>query len=176
MSITIRTANSSDILDIAEVLTQAAHFKSEQGDYLWGDQPFTHEEVGERMKKGGLYAVVENDAIVGTVYLTDSDERVWGDNGEGNVALYVHGLAISDMARGRGIGGQVLEWAVGIARDQRKKALRLDCSYTNTRLCSYYLGRGFTEVGRRDISRRSNARDVRDSVYRVALLQRDITR
>lgn len=174
MSIEIRPAGEEDLTAIANVLSQAVLHKSEQGDHLWGDQPYTPDEVEKMLKRGGLYAVIADGAVSGTVQVTESDERVWGDDGSNHEALYVHGLATSDEVRGQNIGGKVLEWAADKAREEGRKAVRLDCSYTNRRLCDYYKQRGFVEIRRRDIPRKSTTRDLRDPVYKVSLLQRDV--
>ena len=174
MGIEIRPAEIDDIPAIADVLSQAARHKSEKGDYLWGDQPYTTDEVGQMLESGGLYAVTADGTVTGTVRITDSDERVWGDDGTSSEALYVHGLATSDTVRGQNVGGKVLEWVAEKAKQEGKKAVRLDCSYTNRGLCNYYVQRGFAEIKRRDIPRKSTARDLRDPVYQAALLQRTV--
>ncbi len=175
MSIEIRPAGQEDLTAIANVLSQAALHKSEQGDYLWGDQPYTPDEVGQMLEAGGLYAVIADGAVAGTVRITENDERIWDDDGSSHEALYVHGLATSDEVRSKNIGGEILDWATDKAREEGRKAVRLDCSYTNRRLCAYYEQRGFAEIQRRDIPRKSTARDLRNPVYQAVLLQRDVT-
>jgi len=148
--------------------------KAEHDDYLWGTEPFTNEEIEARLKGGGLYTVISDNEVVGTVTLTDKDSRVWEDDGTNKEALYIHQLATGDKTRGKNIGEQVINWVVDKAREEGRKAVRLDCSYTNRGLCEYYERRGFAEIRRRDISRKNAARDLRDPVYKVALLQRDV--
>jgi len=174
MSLEIRPAAPEDIPAIARVLSQATVHKAEHGDYLWGTEPYTNEEIEAKLQNGGLYTVTSDGEVAGTVTLTDHDSRVWEDDGENHEALYIHGLATSDEVRGKNIGEQVIDWVVGKAREEGRKAVRLDCSYTNRGLCQYYERRGFVEVKRRDIPRKSTARDLRDPVYQVALLQRDV--
>ena len=172
----IRPAVIEDVPAIALVLSQAAVHKEAQGDFLWGSDPFTEGEVARKLETGNLYTVTEGDIVVGTVTLTETDERVWEDDGtDTESAIYIHSLATSDEVRGRGVGERVIDWVVGKAQQERREAVRLDCSYTNPRLCGYYAKRGFEEVRRRDISRKSTARDLRDPVYQVALMQRDVS-
>lgn len=171
----VRPATTEDMPDITRVLSEAAVLKAIQQDYLWGSEPFTKEEVEGKLAMGNLYTVTNDGKIVGTVTLTNTDERVWEDEGtDTENALYIHSLATSDEVRGKGIGEEVINWAVDKARHERRSAVRLDCSYTNPRLCAYYTKQGFREVRRRDIPRKSTARDLRDPVYQVALLQRDV--
>lgn len=171
----IRQATWEDIPAIAHVLSQAAIHKAAQGDFLWGDQPFTEEEVAGMLETGNLFAVSRDGIVVGTVTLNDTDKWVWGEEGSKSAdALYIHSLATSDDVRGEGIGEEVIDWVVGKAQREQRRAVRLDCSYTNPRLCGYYTLQGFQEIRRRDIPRKNTARDLRDPVYKVALLQRDI--
>lgn len=173
--IEVRPATTEDIPAIARVLSQASIHKAAQGDFLWGDQPFTEEEVAGKLETGNLFTVMCDGVIAGTVALTDTDERVWEEEGTNpNEALYIHSLATSDEVRGKGIGEKVIDWVVGKAQSENRSVVRLDCSYTNPRLCEYYVRYGFGEVRRRDIPRKSTARDLRDPVYKVALLQRDV--
>lgn len=174
MSIEIRPATQEDIPAIVKVLSEAAVYKADQGDMLWGSEPFTDEEVIAKLETGGLYAVTEDGEVEGTVTLTSKDTRVWEQDGDGEDALYIHSLATSDRVRGKNIGGHVIDWVADKAHDEGRKAVRLDCSYTNRRLCDYYQSRGFTEVRRRDIPRKTTARDLTDPVYQVALMQRDV--
>ena len=170
----VRPATQEDVSAIAQVLSEAAVYKAEQGDYLWGTEPFTSDEIEARLQGGGLYAAISDGEVVGTVTLTDQDKRIWEDDGENHEALYIHQLATSDEARGKNLGEQIIDWAVDKAREEGRNAVRLDCSYTNRGLCQYYERRGFAEVKRRDIPRKTAARDLRDTVYQVALLQRDV--
>lgn len=175
-SVEIRPAVTEDVPAIAQVLSQAAVYKEAQGDYLWGSYPFTEDEVATKLETGNLYTVTYDGAVAGTVTLTETDERVWeGDGTDSENALYIHSLATSDEVRGKGVGEKVIDWVVGKARQEQREAVRLDCSYTNPRLCGYYAERGFEEVRRRDIPRKSTARDLRDPVYQVALMQRDVS-
>ncbi len=171
----VRPATAEDIPAIVQVLSQAAAHKEAQGDFLWGSDPFTEDEVMGKLETGNLYTVICDGAVAGTVTLTETDERVWeGEGVDPTDALYIHSLATNNKVRGEGVGEKVIDWVVDKAQQEQRKAVRLDCSYTNPKLCDYYIQRGFQEIKRRDIPRKSTARDLRDRVYKVALLQRDV--
>lgn len=176
MRIDIRPTIQEDIPAVTYVLSQATLHKAAHNDYLWGDNPYTYEEVEKRLESGGLYTVFCDDVIAGTATLTEADERVWGDDGKSEEkALYIHGLATSDSVRGKHVGEKVINWVIEKAREEDRKAVRLDCSYTNRRLCHYYEIRGFVEIRRRNIPRKVTARDLRDPIYQVALMERSVT-
>lgn len=175
-TIEIRPSTTLDVPDISQVLSQATIFKISQGDHLWGSEPFTEDEVTAKLQAGNLYTVIDEGVVVGTVTLTNTDERVWGADGTNLTdALYIHSLATSDKVRGKGVGEKVINWVVDKAQREQRSAVRLDCSHANIKLCGYYAKQGFKEVGRRDISRKNTASDLPDSVYQVALLQRDVS-
>jgi ribosomal protein S18 acetylase RimI-like enzyme len=174
MNIEVRKAVKKDFSALAKVLSEATLHKSKYGDFLWGTQPYATEEIEKKYQNGNLYTVLLDDNIVGTVAITESDKRVWGDSGS-DEALYIHGLATSDEVRGQGVGSRVIEWVVHKAEKEGRRAVRLDCGYSNQPLCDYYKKEGFKEQRRLDIPRKSSARDLRDPIYKVALFQRSLS-
>jgi GNAT superfamily N-acetyltransferase len=72
------------------------------------------------------------------------DEAVW-DGLPGAAALYVHRMAVRRSASG--LGAVILRRAAGIARQQGREALRLDCVASNGRLRAYYEAAGFVHRG-----------------------------
>jgi [ribosomal protein S18]-alanine N-acetyltransferase len=69
----------------------------------------------------------------------------WFAGGEGEVA----NVAVAPTARGRGIGGLLLDAAIAAAAQDGVEALYLDVRESNARARSLYDSRGFVEVGRR---------------------------
>jgi ribosomal protein S18 acetylase RimI-like enzyme len=174
--IEVRPATEADVPALTQVVSDAVRQKAAHGDFLWGDKAIAEEEIAGDIAKGNMYAVTVDGEIAATLSITEDDERVWEDQGKDGQALYVHGLATSDRFRGQNLGGQILEWVDEEANRQGKTEVRLDCSYTNRDLSNYYEKRGFVEVRRRDIPRKSTARDLRDPIYKVALFRRPVTR
>ncbi|WP_052068022.1 GNAT family N-acetyltransferase [Rhodococcoides fascians] len=85
--------------------------------------------------------------IVAAMRTIRSDPEIWPDDGD---ALYVHGLVIDRCHAGTGLGAAMLDHAARSAADAGISRVRLDCAETNPTLRRYYLGQGFTEVGRRE--------------------------
>ena len=69
----------------------------------------------------------------------------WFAGGEGEIA----NVAVAPHARGRGIGGLLLDAAVRAAVECGAEALYLDVRESNARARALYASRGFVEVGRR---------------------------
>ncbi len=81
----------------------------------------------------------------------------WFAAGEGEIA----NVAVAPSARGRGIGGLLLDVAIRAAAENRAEALYLDVRESNVRARALYDSRGFVEVGRR---RRYYRRPYEDAI------------
>jgi GNAT superfamily N-acetyltransferase len=73
----------------------------------------------------------------------DHGDPVWDDRPA--AALYVHRMAVRRSAAG--LGTVILRWAAGVAREQGREALRLDCVASNGPLRAYYEAAGFVHRG-----------------------------
>ena len=81
----------------------------------------------------------------------------WFAGGEGEIA----NVAVAPWARGRGIGGLLLDAAIGAAAERGAEALYLDVRESNVRARGLYASRDFVEVGRR---RRYYRRPAEDAI------------
>jgi GNAT superfamily N-acetyltransferase len=171
----IEPAVSSDATELVEVLQDASLTKQEHGDDIWGPAPFTEEEILRMIQSGFSYVVRTPDGkIAGSFVLQPSDERMWGDKGNDNQALYLHRLAARREFKGKGVGNTIISWAGQKARELDRPYLRLDCPYTQRTLCDYYKNRGFIEIDRRDIQASSNRRNPAATLYRATLFQKQV--
>jgi ribosomal protein S18 acetylase RimI-like enzyme len=108
------------------------YFKVEEGDVKSLSNP--KEEI---IDKGGfIFYAKLNDEVVGTVSLLNKDERTFE----------LSKMAVSDKAKGIGIGTLLLEHSLKFASEQKTKRLIL---YSNTRLeaaIHMYRKYGFYEI------------------------------
>lgn len=108
------------------------YFKVEEKDKITLSNP--QEEI---IDKGGLIFYAKyNDEIVGTVSLMKVDDSTFE----------LSKMAVSDKAQGLGIGNQLLEYCISIAKENNIKTLFL---YSNTILLPaihLYKKFGFTEI------------------------------
>jgi ribosomal-protein-alanine N-acetyltransferase len=91
----------------------------------------------------------------------------WFAGGEGEIA----NVAVAPSARGRGIGGRLLDAAIAAAADYGAAALYLDVRESNARARTLYDSRGFVEVGRR---RRYYRRPAEDAIVLRRGIGRDL--
>jgi len=163
----------SEVMDagaLASVLQQANSRKQAHGDNAWSIYPFTTEEVLDLIEEGGMYTAKIDETIAGCVKLTETDERIWGEEGLDGRALYVHRLATADTFRGQRLGGRIINLAGKHAESVGRELLRLDCPANNELLCGYYLYEGFSLVRSIKLAGRGGF-----NFYRPSLFQRSTT-
>jgi ribosomal protein S18 acetylase RimI-like enzyme len=174
MSFEIYQAVPSDAPELAAVLQQAANFKLEHGDKLWGPKPFTVDEAEAMIDSGNAYIARVDGVVAVSTLLTWSDERMWGSvKGNDNQAGYIHRLSTADHFRRQGMGRRVIAWVEEQVKIAERPFVRLDCGY-DTPLSSYYESIGFQEVERVDRPRSDGARNPDNPVYKAGLFQKSV--
>lgn len=100
----------------------------------------------EQMKINQLY-VVKNDGIVlGSMLLKNDDNQIWSSNDN---AYYIHHL-VTDI-NVRGVGVQLIKFAIKKCIDDGKDYLRLDTVSKNIWLNDYYKKLGFEFYGYKEM-------------------------
>lgn len=99
-----------------------------------------------------MYLFKDNELIVGAMALTmnqgdDYHKIKWNINVQDNDVAVIHILGINPKYQRNGIGKQMIDEAIKIAKDNHKKVLRLDALASNTPAQKMYLGKGFTYCG-----------------------------
>lgn len=149
MKLTVRKAASNDAEALAKILTQAMKYKLSLGDKTWGTEPYTIQELQDRIIQGHTYIALLDGEIVGTLMFLWEDEMMWGE--QPPVAAYVHQLAVKDGYHGQGIGEKLLNWATKKTTEGGRKLLRIDFPPQNDGLKKYYEKLGFKFVTNREI-------------------------
>jgi ribosomal-protein-alanine N-acetyltransferase len=104
--------------------------------------PWSESSFRQAVENRGVFFRVATEGAGGPVvgYVV-----AWFAGGEGEIA----NVAVAPAARGRGIGGQLLDAAITAAIQHGADALYLDVRESNARARALYDSRGFAEVGRR---------------------------
>lgn len=127
--------------DVLSVLDEAAAWLQRGGVAQWPSR-FEPSWVEGAIRRGETWLVRVGETMSATVTLDQAD-AVW--DGLAGRALYVHRMAVRRQAAG--LGGAILAWAAGVARERGREALRLDCVASNSRLRAYYEAAGFVHRG-----------------------------
>jgi hypothetical protein len=128
--------------DVLAVLDEAAAWLEGRGVGQWPPR-FEASWVEGAVQRGETWLAMAGGTVSGTVTL-DRRDPVW-DAVPGAAALYVHRMAVRRPAAG--LGAVILGWAAGVACQQGREALRLDCVASNGRLRAYYEAAGFVHCG-----------------------------
>ena len=164
MNIELHKATETEIPELSRILNQARRFKDTVGDPIWGKYDFDYDETKQILDRSDTYLATIDGKSAGCVSLQWNDERIWGDKGNDNLAVYIHKLSVSDEFRGQDVGSLIINSCAEIASQHGRELLRLDCSKDNEGLCKYYESLGFSVVGEMTI----------DSGYSPNLYQRPI--
>ena len=165
MKIEVKPAQLVDAQALADVLTEATQYKLAHNDKAWGSEPYTVEEVTERISEGNTYAAWSGTTLVGTVMFLWEDEMTWGH--QPPVAGYLHQAAIKDGFHGLGYGKQIFDWAADEVAAKGRTLLRLICRPDNLSLRKYYESLNFIYVKDRKIH-------APDKTYTAALYERKV--
>lgn len=164
--IEITKADQSDTDAIVEILEDARLLKLQLNDESWGYDPFTADEISTSVEQGDTYVARCGQEYIGTFVLMWSD-ITWGAEGNDSEAAYIHLLATANSVRGQRIGEQIIQLIGGLARNQGKQYVRLDCYSANEMLKDYYKRLGFVEL-------RVAEPNPNNPYYTASLLQKDI--
>lgn len=145
----IRPANPEDARDVLAIWTNAAEWQRARGIDQWNPAQFSLEGAAAAIRDAEVYLAELGHDPVGTYLIVWSDSLIWKerDNAESG---YIHKLAVRRDLNGMGIGLRLLAHAERQIAGRGKRFIRLDCMADNERLNRYYLGAGYTLVGRSD--------------------------
>ena len=114
----------------------------------WGSAPASsrpalRERVARMSGGGGLHLAERGSGSVGALVVGPAPSYVPAADGD---ELYVELLLTSRRYAGLGLGRQLLELAVDLARDERAELLRVDCWAGAPRLIAWYEEQGFART------------------------------
>lgn len=105
------------------------------------------------LKEGSLFVAFYGDEIVGTMKLRQVSDKEyalvnWKEDLSDNEIFVLHTFLTSPKYMKLGIGKKMLEYAFKYAKENNKKAIRLDVYEGNIPAINLYEAMGFTFVGR----------------------------
>ncbi|MFB7617154.1 GNAT family N-acetyltransferase [Kitasatospora sp. NPDC056181] len=142
----IRPASRDQLGEVEALLTGASEWLASRGIDQWQFPP-RRDRLVSAMDRGECFLACLDGVPVATFTVDDqADPEFWEASDAPEDALYVHRMAVAREVAGRGLGGNLLDWASDRAAAKGKPFLRLDAWKTNPGLQSYYLGQGFRLV------------------------------
>lgn len=103
------------------------------------------------LENGELFTVRHSDTIVGAMVLNRAYNEgysgiAWPTGADDSQIMVVHALAVLPPYTGKGCAREMVRFALDLARDMRRRAVRLDVLKGNLRARRLYTGMGFGRV------------------------------
>jgi len=142
------------VLDSGDALDAFIALLEQAGEWLWnkgvtqwrrGFHDENRDLLKQQVEHGCLVLAYWDDLLAGGCILTEIPPDVW--DGRSGDALYLNSLVVARFAAGLGLGEQIIERSLKVAREQGKSSLHLDCWDGNEFLKTYYREMGFTMLG-----------------------------
>ena len=123
--------------------------------WQWKLHP-TEEMLKKYIENGAMYVLRDAEKPAGAMAVTerqgeDYHDIGWGVSAADDAVAVIHLLGIAPEYQGRGIGKQMIDAAIRLARRSGKKALRLDALASNTPAQRLYLSKGFAYCGKKNL-------------------------
>ena len=114
------------------------------------------EDAERAIAEGTLFVLREGGRIAGTVILSHREEKGyaqadWGLDIAPEQLIVVHTLAVHPQHLSRGVGRQLMEFAIAHARTQGMRAVRLDVNERNVPAIRLYESLGFAYIDTVDL-------------------------
>ena len=127
----IRLANSKDVATYTALAHAAQAWLRSRGlnQYVPGAHDEYTAAIRSRVESGTLFAVQHADQAIAFFSLEASPSQWWP--ADKISAVYLAGIVVARSARGRGIGGVIVEWSLREAARLGFQCVRLDCHADN---------------------------------------------
>lgn len=113
----------------------------------------TDEKIEEYVKNDAMYLFMDGEKIAGAMAVTmsqgeDYHNIDWNINATDEEVAVIHILGVTPEYQGKGVGKQMIDEVIHLAKDSRKRVVRLDALATNTPAQQLYQGKGFSYCGK----------------------------
>ena len=120
--------------------------------WVYGKHP-TDEALRSFIENGEMYLLADGGTVAGMVAIvmhqgTDYEDIPWTEKLENDQVATLHLLAVCPEYRGRSLGNTILELAGELAKQQGKRAIRLDVLESNHPARHLYEKNGFIFRGK----------------------------
>lgn len=149
-------ARPEHVAEVWRILSACVRAMRREGIQQWDEFYPTEALVAEDARNGTLFVAEDGGACVAAVCLDGNEppEYAGVEWSGGGPVLVVHRLCVDPSRQGRGVGGQLLDFAEELARSGGRRWVRLDAYSGNPRLIGMYERRGYRRAGRIHFPRR----------------------
>jgi ribosomal protein S18 acetylase RimI-like enzyme len=141
----VRTATQADLdrLSSLSVGIQRLHTEGRPDLFRAPDQAELRAFLAERLANGAIVLIADVDGAAAGYLLAEVNARPANPFRHASKSLYVHHIAVDSAAQRRGIGHELLDTAVAMARAEGVDAVRLDSWSFNRDAHTFFEAEGF---------------------------------
>jgi ribosomal protein S18 acetylase RimI-like enzyme len=149
-------ADTSHIDAAYEIIDDCRIDLRRRGILQWDETYPTRDVVVKDVDRGQLYVLLARDVPAAVLTLDEHQPPEYATVAWTfpEPALVVHRLCVSPKAQGKGLGGQVMEFAEHFAATHQFASVRLDAYTANPQSVALYVRRGYREAGQVFFTRR----------------------
>ncbi len=144
-------AGENYFMDVMFLLRKCVEDMNRHGMFNWNNSYPSSDIILEDLRSGKLYISIEKGICKGMVILNESISDEYKDiewETRDQKVLVIHRLAVNPLFQGKGIGKNLMEFAVQHARNSGYSAIWLDVIETNQAANDLYKGMGFRKAGK----------------------------
>ena len=137
----ITQSSSDDIGQILSLYDAATALQASKNMTQWPkiDQSIIEGEISE----GRQWKMVHQGQIVCVWVVAFEDPQIWGERSN-QPSVFIHRIANHPQFRGRGLVGDIVDWAKGLYSGGSIQFIRLDTVGHNEGMIKVYTSHGFT--------------------------------
>lgn len=145
----IRQAFPSDISGVMAVVKASREIMQAGGNFQWDENYPLQMHFEQDIIEGTLYIIDENGVVSGLICLNYDEPAAYSEASwqSGGHALVIHRMAVSPEYRGRGLAGELLDFAGRHALENGASSLRTDTFSGNIPMNTLFLKYGFHKTG-----------------------------
>ena len=152
LRLVLRRASEEDFEAVRNLLTEASRWLRRKGTSQWAlpwpNENGRNKNIRRAIRAGRTWIVWDGNLAAATLTASPNHHEIWPSENWHEQAVYVRRLAVSRRYAGRGLGGQLLDWAGKRAsREYGALWIRVDVWTTNVGLHDYYRRQGFEYCG-----------------------------
>jgi ribosomal protein S18 acetylase RimI-like enzyme len=149
----IQLATADNLLDIMYLLFICIKDMNRKGMFHWNQVYPSLEIIVNDIQNKSLYILRDNWVIKGIIVLNEDqpDEYkkvTWRFGDKNDPVLVIHRLAVHPIFQQQGIGNRMMEFAIGYARKNNYRVIRLDVFEGNPYANNLYSRSGFLKAGK----------------------------
>ena len=136
LRLVLRRASEEDFEAVRNLLTEASRWLRRKGTSQWAlpwpNENGRNKNIRRAIRAGRTWIVWDGNLAAATLTASPNHHEIWPSENWHEQAVYVRRLAVSRRYAGRGLGGQLLDWAgIRASREYGALWIRVDVWTTN---------------------------------------------